>query len=301
MPSLNLSIRHLPGNAGNILDAKSLPENTVVLNPSIAPPILYLRTIKHNKNDEQNSAILYNLEKKETYHIDSPWGDLKPNVNLYKGIEDLRITWYKNTLWFAGTCTHCSDDMTSALVIGYFNKNTSKIEKISNVDIGSLPVKNMTLYVFEDKLYMLDIYLKNIYEITEGIDEKTKKFSKFVATKCMPLICGQGISIEGLRGSTSAIHLHGNTFCVIIHDIIFNDQTSLVTRLSYLHLYMEFDAKRGIVTFLSSPFWIANWGIEYCSGFTIHPDKNTVDLYLGVNDQQAISYKTTLHDLRCGK
>jgi hypothetical protein len=191
--------------------------------------------------------------------------------------------------------------MTSALVIGYFDKNYKKVEQISNVDIGSLPVKNMSLYVFNDKLYMLDIYLKGIYEITEDIDEKTNKFSKFVATKVMTLNCGTGISIEGLRGSTAALHLHGNIFCCIIHDIIFNDQTTLVTRLSYLHLYMEFDAKTGIVTFLSSPFWIANWGIEYCSGFAIHPDKNNVELYLGINDQQAVTYKTTLQDLRCGK
>jgi len=301
MPSLNLSFRHLPGAAGSIIDQKSLPQNTVVLNPSIAHPILYLRTIKHNQTDEHNSCILHDLVKKTTHFIDSPWKDLKKNVNLFKGIEDLRITWYKHKLWFAGTCTHCTDDMTSALVIGYFDNSNSKIERISSVDIGSLPVKNMSLYVYEDKLYMLDIYKKAIYEITEEYEESSKKFSKFVATLAMPLKCGEGISIEGLRGSTAAVHIHGNTYGCIIHDIIFNDQTTLVTRLSYLHLYMEFDVKTGTVTFLSSPFWIANWGIEYCSGFALHPDKNNVELYLGVNDQQAITYKTTLHDLRCGK
>jgi len=301
MPSLNLSIRHLPGNAGNFIDPKSLPKNTVVLNPSIAYPMLYLRTIKHYQIEEHNSIILYDLVKKTSYDIDSPWNKLKSNINLFKGIEDLRITWFNHKLWFAGTCTHCSDDMTSALVIGYFDNNYTKVEKISHVDIGSLPVKNMSLYVFEDKLYMLDIFLKQIYEITEEIDEKRNIFKKFVATKVMPLKCGQGLSLDGLRGSTSAQHLHGNTYCCIIHDIIFNDQTSLVTRLSYLHIYIEFDAKTGIVSFMSSPFWIANWGIEYCSGFHIDNDKNNVDLYLGINDQQAIIYKTTLADLRCGK
>lgn len=301
MPSLNLSFRHLPGQASHILEQKSLPENTVVLNPSIAHPILYLRTIRHSKIEEYNSAILYDIVKKTTHHIDTPWDKLLKNVNMFKGMEDLRITWYKQKLWFAGTCTHCSGDMTSALIIGYFDKNYTKVERISHVDIGSLPVKNMSLYVFEDKLFMLDVYLKAIYEITEEFEEDAKTFKGFVATLAMPLKCAEGLSIEGLRGSTAAVHIHGNTYGCIIHDIIFNDQTRLVTRLSYLHIYMEFDVKTGTVTFLSSPFWIANWGIEYCSGFALHPNKNDVELYVGVNDQQAVNYKTTLYDLRCGK
>jgi hypothetical protein len=297
------SFRHLPGKAGNLIDTKSLPKNTVLFNPSIAHPILYLRTNAHSAVDERNSVTLYNVATKKLTQIDTPWNDLKKTVNLFKGIEDLRICWFNRQLWFAGTCTHASDNMTSELIVGFFDKSLAKVEKISAVDIGSLPVKNMTLYTFNDKLYMLDVYLKAIYEITEEFTHENDKkvFTKFVATKYLPLKCGSGIKIDDLRGSTCPVHLHGNTWGCIVHDIIFNDQTSLVTRLSYLHIWMEFDALTGVVTFLSSPFWICQWGIEYCSGMYLHEDGNTVDLYLGVNDQTCAIYNTTLFDLRVGK
>lgn len=302
--------RHLPGAAGSIVDQKSIPQNTVLFNPSIAHPILYLRANRHSATDEKNFVILYDLVANKLHSIESPWADLVDNVNLFKGIEDLRICWFEHNLWFAGTCTHATNNMTSQLVIGYFDKKYTKVERISAVDIGSLPVKNMSLYVHDGKLYMLDIYLKDIYEISEETEAALApvaggagvgKFVKFVATKFKKLTCGKNVDIDGLRGSTSPVHLHGNTFGCVIHDIIFNDQVTLVTRLSYLHIWIEFDAVTGSVTFASSPFWIVNWGIEYCSGMALHPDKNTVDLYLGVNDTQSATYRTTLHDLRCGK
>ena len=328
MPSY---IRHLPGTASKIIDEKTLPPNNVFFNPSIAYPIIYIRRNEHFKTKEVNSVFLYNIDTKQNYTIPSPSQFLKNNVNLYTGIEDLRICWYKDLLWFSGTCTHVSDNMTSELCVGHFNKELTCVERMSYVDLGVSPVKNVCPFVVGDDLLLFDMYLMAIYKCYEvnesvhvtivsdsvtGIDnlslddktdktdkteknEKTGKWLNFAAKKVRPLVHGESIKIDGYRGSTSPVHLHGNTWGVIVHDIIFNDQAALVTRLSYLHIWLEFDVSTGEITFVSTPFWVAIWGIEYVSGIRIENDN--VTLFMGINDISTLTYTTTVYNLRVGK
>ena len=301
-----LYIRHLPGQPAKILDEKIIPPNNVFFNPSVAWPILYIRRNEHFETKEVNSVFLYNLETQANYNIQSPMYLLQKNVNLFTGIEDLRICWYKDRLWFSGTCTHVSPNMTSELLVGYFNKEFTYIERMSHVDIGSIPVKNVCPFVVGDDLLLFDIFKSAIYVCTEEYEAvdtsnptKKPKWLRFVATKIKSLSAAPGLSIDGFRGSTSPVHLHGNTYGVIVHDIIFNDQAALMTRLSYLHIWMEFDITTGIVSFVSTPFWLVQWGIEYVSGFMIKD--NLVTLFLGVNDQTPVAFITELNDLRVGK
>ena len=304
-----LYIRHLPGQPSKIIDEKVIPENNVFFNPSIAWPILYIRRDEHFKTKEVNSVFLSNLETKANYNIPSPMHLLEKNVNLFTGIEDLRICWYKERLWFSGTCTHVSPNMTSELLVGYFNKELNAVERMSHVDIGTIPVKNVCPFVVGEDLLLFDIYKCAIYTCTEqytsvSMDSSSgannaPKFEKFIATKIKSLVPAPGLSIDGFRGSTSPVHLHGNTWGVIVHDIIFNDQAALVTRLSYLHIWMEFDVVTGTISFVSTPFWLAQWGIEYVSGFMIKGE--VVTIFLGVNDQMPLSFTTTIQDLRVGK
>jgi hypothetical protein len=67
-----------------------------------------------------------------------------------------------------------------------------------------------------------------------------------------------------------------------------------------LHHWLEIDVVRGVVTFVSSPFWVAHWGIEFVSGIERRPD-GAIRIYLGVKDQDAMICETTLYDLRVGK
>jgi len=293
-----LYIRHLPGQPAKIIDEKIIPQNNVFFNPSIAWPILYIRKNEHFKTKEVNSVFLYNLQTQQNYNIPSPMYLLEKNVNLFTGIEDLRICWYKERLWFSGTCTHVSPNMTSELLVGYFNKQLNAIERTSHVDIGTIPVKNVCPFVVGEDLLLFDIFKAAIYVCTEQYTD-ANTFDKFVATKIKSLVTAPGLSIEDFRGSTSPVHLHGNTWGVIVHDIIFNDQATLVTRLSYLHIWMEFDVVSGVISFVSTPFWLAQWGIEYVSGFMIKDE--VVTIFLGVNDQMPLSFTTTIQDLRVGK
>jgi len=302
----SLYVRHLPGQGGKLIEEGSLPKDTVAFNPSIAYPILYIRKNEHFKTKEVNSVFLYNLETQANYNIVSPMHLLQKNVNLFTGIEDLRICWYKERLWFSGTCTHVSPNMTSELLVGHFNKELNSVERMSHVDIGTIPVKNVCPFVVGDDLLLFDIFKSAIYLCTEqytNVDDtnvNTKpKFEKFIATKIKSLITAPGLSIEGFRGSTSPVHLHGNTWGVIVHDIIFNDQAALITRLSYLHIWIEFDVSTGVISFVSTPFWLAQWGIEYVSGFMIKDE--IVTIFMGIQDQMPLSFTTTIQDLRVGK
>ena len=299
-------IRHLPGSASRLVDEKAVPQNHVMFNPSYSHPILYLRINRHSATQETNIVVLHNVETKQSFTIESPDSMLQKTVNLFQGIEDLRICWFDDKLWFSGTCTHASPNMTSELVVGHFNKELTKVERMSHVDIGSIPVKNVCPFVLDNKLMLLDIFLKAIYVVADkmevDVDDETRmSWTCFTATKVRDLTTGQGLSIDGYRGSTSPVHLHGNTWGCVVHDIIFNDQASLVTRLSYIHHWVEFDVATGVVSFVSSAFWVAHWGIEYVSGIYMDKNENTVTLYLGVNDNMPVSFKTTLANIRHGK
>jgi hypothetical protein len=293
-----LYIRHLPGSVSQIVDETSLPPNQALFNPSYAHPMLYLRATRHTNVDETNFVVLFNTDSKSQHVIESPMDKLAKNVNLFKGIEDLRICWFGGKLWFAGTTTHATDRMTNELIVGHFDASLTKVERISAVGIGSLPVKNVCPFVWKDALHLLDTFKRKIYQIRDVFDETTKEWKAY---KALPIKDLTGVTTEEFRGSTSPIHLHGNTWGCVVHDIIFNDNTKLVTRLSYIHHWMEFDVESGQITFVSSPFWVARWGIEYVSGIYRKPDTDHILLYVGVADRLPVMVQTTLHDLRVGK
>ena len=294
-----LYIRSLPCKSKNpIVEQNSIPEGTDLYNPSRSGKHLYIRVTKRSATTFLNSAIIYNIDQKVSRDITSPWNLLKPSLNLFKGIEDLRIVEWVGKVWFAGTCTHASDHMVNDLIVGHFDTELSRVEKCCAVDIGSLPVKNVCPFVYENKLCLLDFGLMQIYELGFNEDEP-----KIYISKKLDIGWGAGLDKHAeskLRGSTSPVHLHGNLWGCVVHDIIFNQAKSLVTRLSYIHHWVEFDMSTRQVTFVSTPFWIAHWGIEYVSG--IHFDKatNSVSLYFGVADHLPMQCETTLSNLRTG-
>lgn len=299
-----LYVRRLPvSNVTNLVDPNSIPPNHVLFNPSYADPIIYIRCTEHFATKEINYGMLYNVQTKQNTKIDHPAHLLAPTVNLFQGIEDLRICWAKDAkgarrLWFSGTTTHVSNHMTNELVVGYFSMQLNAVEYLTAVDIGSLPVKNVCPFVWKDALHLLDTFKKDVFRV--DFDDSGDKLA-LNATRVKKLRAGAGLPSEGYRGSTSPVHLHGNTWGCVVHDIIFNDNTKLVTRLSYIHHWMEFDMETGDITFFSTPFWVAHWGIEYVSGIQYDKNNGEVTLYVGEMDRACITAKTTLHDLRIGK
>lgn len=291
-----MHIRHLPCEHSILVDKNDIPGNHALFNPSADGPYIYIRGDEHSSTDECNYVIIHNESTKQTHKIESPMLFLKPSANLFKGIEDLRIVIFQGKVWFSGTTTHASYKMTNELIVGYFNTAMTCVEKLSVVDIGTLPVKNVCPFVWKNKMHLLDTYLLKIYEVS--IDEDS---GEFVATKVKDITYAGGIDKTPKRGSTSPVHLHGNTWGFVVHDIIFNDDLRLVTRLSYYHHWVEMDMERGVITFVSSPFWCVHWGIEYVSGIRYNKITHDVELFAGIQDSLPVKIVTKLHDLRIGK
>lgn len=291
-----MHIRHLPCQHDLLVDKKEIPPNHAMFNPSADGSYVYIRANQHSEVDESNFVIIYNEDKKSLHRIESPMNLLKPSANLFKGIEDLRIVVYRDLVWFTGTTTHASYKMTNELLVGHFDKDLKCVEKMSVVDIGTLPVKNVCPFVWKNELHLLDAFLKKIYKV--DVDEST---GEFVATLVQTIETAHGVDTTAYRGSTSPVHLHGNIWGYVVHDIIFNDDLRLVTRLSYIHHWVEIDMERGMIVFISSPFWCVHWGIEYVSGIRYHKKLNTVELFLGIQDAVPVRVATKLHDLRIGK
>lgn len=288
-------VRKLPCASGLMIDEKQIPQNIALYNPSRAGPYTYIRQTEYMASGEENSMLIHDERTGKVQHIDTPWNQMPKTVNLFRGIEDLRLCEFEGCIWFGGTSTHISDNMNNELVVGYFNKEMTKVEKVQMVDIGMRPVKNVIPFVYKNKLHLLDIYLRKIYELKTN--EETKDW--YVET-VQSLTPAAGVSTEKYRGSTQPIHLHGSIYGCIVHDIIFNDNKRLVTRLSYLHHWMEFDIETGFITFISTSFWLAHWGIEYVSG--IEKDKDgKINVFVGIQDKLPMKCVTTLADLRVGK
>lgn len=297
----SLYIRHLPGQGGQIIDEKQLPKDTVALNPSMAHPYLYIRAIKDTKTGEENFIMLYNVEKKTFNTITGLENLLQKNVNRYKGLEDLRLCNFNNKVWFVGTTTHASLVMNSETVLGYFNNLNNRIEAISYIPLGKAPIKNICPFVHKNTLYLFDIFDKKIYEVIDKTTQKSlnDKSKEFATKEVFNLKCGNNIDIDDLRGSTSPIHLHGNLYGCVVHSIIYNDGIQENMKIAYMHYWLEFDMETGEITFISSPFWVTTFGIEFISG--INKEKENIELYIGVQDKMAVKYITTLYSLRCGK
>jgi hypothetical protein len=276
-----------------LADENTLPANIAVYNPSKSKNWLYIRKTELNITGEINSIVMKHTTG-SIVNISSPYDLLTKTVNLFRGLEDLRICEFKDRVWFSAACTHISENMDNELVIGVFNQDVSGIERVQMVDIGSKPVKNVIPFVFNDTLLLLDIYLNKIYELKT--EEETGKWYVTVFKTLQP---AAGVSTEKYRGSSAPIHINGTVFGCVVHDIIFNDNNSLVTRLSYLHHWIEFDIATGLITFISTPFWIYHWGVEYVSG--IEKTEKGIDLYLGIRDKIPMRIETTLSNLRVGK
>jgi hypothetical protein len=289
----HMYIRRLPARIGVLFQKKNYAPNHVYFNPSADGPYTYIRVTEHTKTTEINHIMIHNADTCNVHLIPNPSELLKDTCGLFTGLEDLRIVVFKERIWFTATCTHASWHMNNQMVVGRFNEHITKIDYLQIADIAPMPVKNVCPFVYDDALHLLDTYKQKVWRVNEienGLD--------FEVVRSIKHAHGDG---PVLRGSTSPVHLHGNTWGFIVHDIIFNDSAQLVTRLSYFHHWVEMDMERGVITYISSPFWIYHWGIEYVSGIKYVRERDEIEIYFGVMDQTPVKAVTTLANLRCGK
>ena len=201
-------IRLLPCKSKSpIIDKNSTKDGIDYYNPSRSENYIYTRITKRTNNTFVNSAILHNTLTNKSFEIDSPWNLLQKSVNIFKGIEDLRIVNWNGNIWFAGTCTHATDHMINNLIIGYFKESNGgiNIQDVQAVDIGSLPVKNVCPFVYNERLCLLDIGLMKIYTVKIDLDGKILIDMDLT----VDMTFGSGLEHfknNKFRGSTTPIH-----------------------------------------------------------------------------------------------
>ena len=295
-----LHVRQLPANISQIISDEGVPKEQSLFNPSIAGNFLYVRLNIHAPTSEQNHILIIDIAKGSQHVIPSPDKLLAKTCNLYQGLEDLRICLYKNRLWFTATSTHSTNHMKSEMVLGYFDTKLTCVEHLAFIDVGTRPSKNVCPFVVKDKLMLVDFYTSSVFELCENPESDGKK-EDIRIRKVLSLKFGAGIPQNTYRGSTSPVHLRGNTWGCVVHDIIFCDKQVLVTQLSYLNHWVEFDISTGVISFVSTPFFIAHWGVEFISGISYSEDKRSVDLYFSIQDNKALVAKTNIDLLRVGK
>lgn len=289
---LNCEVASLLGNGPNI------PKYTF-FNPSSADPYIYIRTIEKLTNVPENINTITIFDRKSGVlkSIHTPPNVLIPTCGFYQGIEDVRIFIYRERLWFIASSTHVTLSLHSQMMIGYFDKNVTEVEFIQFLDFNMKPIKNMCPFVYQDKICVIDTYTLTIHEITcEKNENDTDVYKPIVLKKLAP--CA-GLEPFTMRGSTSPVHLHGNIWGCVVHEHIRQAKDKTMS-LSYISYWLEFDIERGMVTSFSSPFIVAQWGIEFVSGIEYYKDRDEIELFLGVNDQHAIVARTKLHELRVG-
>ncbi len=284
--------------AGLIGDGPNVPKYTF-FNPSSADPYVYIRTIEKLKNvpENINTISIFDRRSGVLKSIITPPNVLMPTCGFYQGIEDVRIFMYRNRLWFIASSTHVTQCLHSQMMIGYFDPTVSMIEFVQFLDFGIKPIKNMCPFVYNDKICVIDTYTLTIHEIVcEKNDYGIDVYKPVVLRKLSPC---NGLEEFTMRGSTSPVHLHGNILGCVVHEHIRQARDKTMS-LSYISYWLEFDIDRGMVTFFSAPFIVAQWGIEFVSGIEYYKDRDEIELFLGINDQVAAVARTRLHELRVG-
>ncbi len=293
-------VRQLPGKKGYLIDPEApSPPNLVYYNPSATHDTVCMRLTEHSVKEDLSDMLLC-VKNQAPKKVSSPYHALQRTYNTYKGLEDMRIVEYNHRLWFTASCTHASSNMLNELVVGYFNDTRTSVEKVQRLHVGPLPVKNICPFVVQDKLLLLDVYQGKVFEVCYDVETCAISIA-YERTLTNDIVHAYG----KLRGSSSPVHLHGNTWGCVVHSIIFNDGTHKVNQLAYMHHWMEFDVARSTVTYISTPFWCMHWGVEFISGCVLEKKDESlepvINLYLGVRDKLPAKIETTLTDLRIGR
>lgn len=302
-----IQYRRLPGSAATIVEEKSIPQGHCLFNPSAAGDYLSLRGLVATPQAEQNYTMLIHIKTGDNWVAAVPDGVLLPTASMFQGIEDVRLAppvGEGGRIWFTATCTHASPRMCSELLVGELDTETRSLVGVRVADIGTRPVKNLCPFVHDGRRLLLDVMGRAIFEwpTDAGTGAGDAEGAPLRLEKVLELSVAPGVPLDGFRGSTSPVHLYGNVWGCIVHDTIELDvaKNGIVPRLSYLHAWMEFDIVRGAIVYLSSPFIVAQWGIEFVSGILYHGPER-IELFMGLNDKRAARVLTDLNSLRTGK
>lgn len=247
------------------------------INPSVCKDYLCYRHLNIVSQIWISKIILYcrnRCDKKTIIECN----DYKSKVSA--GIEDVRVFDYKGEVWFVG-CARGENERFKTL-IGKISENS--IIVTNTLDNPEYNVKNVVPLI-ADQMFFLDVLKGTVYD---------KDLSKYAVLN---------IDTSQYSGSTQFVRLNDQLYGGVVHVVMFqpmmirHPKFRYKNRSIYIHFWMELDIKNWIVTFVSEPFYVHHYGVEFVSGIE-KLDDNRICLYYGVDDNRSYKCEVHLNELR---
>ena len=229
--------------------------------------------------------------------------DISVHFPILKYLEDLRIFDYNNSIWFIGFKRNDKDIWESYLC--EFDSKCDYVNHIHHIFRSDNNIKNVVplVDVSTNRLYMLDICAATVYEystmskdvsIVNSIDMSLKqnlfpKSNIYGSTQYLSLYN------KDENNDTNNDTNNKNLYGAIVHDLYM-----VYGERYYLHHWVEIDISQWKIVYMSKPFLLAFFGIEFASGITWDNDSNMFKIYFGLKNARSYYTTCTLQDLRQG-
>jgi hypothetical protein len=199
---------------------------------------------------------------------DSILNDWNQDTRIF-GLEDLRLVWFRDALWFSATCCQVPGaNGNPQVVIGRIARDLSRVEHLVPLrwPAAQAVEKNWLLWPNDDELSC--VYAFDPFTVLTGINTETGDVltSSNNPTRWFP---------GRFRGSAAPL----KSGLALVHDV-----ANFEDRNIYTHRFIQLDPRDGITAY-SDPFFLEHVGIEYACGMSI--TGTTLSITYGLEDREA--------------
>lgn len=255
-----------------------------LINPSSCKEYIYFRVLEIIDTDPNN--VLWKSDMLFYEKATGAFQQVDLAVPGSVGLEDLRVFDYQDTIWFVGSKKN--DKNLFETWIGWFTKDAKTLEHVEyQISLPETHVKNIVPLLDGDRLYFVDILKGVILEHTpNGLEKADLRWSDGVKPDEYVL----------LYGSTQFVRLsEEGLFGAFVHDIFKVGPRDK----HYIHYWMEVDIRTKEIVFLSTPFVIAKFGIEFPTSLErVEGDEEKFQVMFGIDDRDTGRCTLTRKTLR---
>jgi glycosyltransferase involved in cell wall biosynthesis len=187
-----------------------------------------------------------------------------------KGIEDIRIFNFQNSIYFVGNCREVTEDRSPKMVLGKMTKNfeAEKFVVLNGYEDHKCQ-KNWAPFIYKEKLLLVYSYSPLVILSPDLTTGKCTIFKH----KEMPLC------YDNFRGGSPGMFINGEWY-FIIHEVVFENGRIYYHRIVKLNSDLEIEKT-------SAPFNFNKIGVEYCTGLAYDKKHNKVLVSWGQDDKEA--------------
>lgn len=246
-----------------------------LINPSVCKKYIYYKNLKNIWGVWTSQSVFYCRNTGDKTIIEC--NEYKSKVS--QGIEDLRLFDHNGEVCFVG-CARGENEKFKTLIGKVLEDSISIINTLEDLE----HVKNIVPLIY-DHVFFIDVLKGTVY------DKDLNKHAEL------------NIDKSQYSGSTQFIQLNDWLFGGVVHVVMYqkmfirNPRYRVINQPIYKHFWIEIDVRNWIVTFVSEPFYIHQYGVEFVSGIE-KLDDNQIRLYYGVDDNRSYACNVALNELR---